>query len=74
MMIFQNLIEAKREKYRATVRQMTKSEFRVAERDGSLWITHKGIAVIKLSEYASAKEIAEKLDECRNTALEYDRL
>lgn len=67
-------IESSKAKRRCNERKLLMSEFDVAEHGGYLWITHKGVAFEKVSDYASAKEIATLLNRSRTIAVEFEQL
>lgn len=51
-----------------------KSHYDVCEKDGRIYLTHCGTAYAVMSEHVSAAEIAEKLNEARKAALEFEGL
>lgn len=48
-------------------------EFEVVERNGSLWLTHNGVAFSKVNPLASATEISELLNQSREAAIEFKK-
>lgn len=51
-----------------------KEQFDLCEKDGKIYLIHCGTAYSVMPEYASAAEIAAKLDEARKAALEFEGL
>lgn len=51
-----------------------KRSFKVAERSGKLYLTHEGFAFAEIPCYTSAQEVATKLNEARNAAIEFEEL
>ena len=67
-----------RAKYKEQVRknqlENIKSDFKVAEKNGKIYITHHGYAFAVIAKDATAAEIASKLNEARKAALEFEGL
>lgn len=68
------IIDAQRTKAQFEKEAMLKSEFKVVERNGSLWLTHMGVAFMKVASLAKAEDIAKELNKARETAIEFERL
>lgn len=51
-----------------------KSEFRVVERNGYLWLTHEGVAFMKIESLSYAADVASELKKARETAIEFKGL
>lgn len=51
-----------------------KGDFKVAERNGKIYMTHHGFAFAVIAKDMSASEIAAKLNEARKAALEFEGL
>lgn len=68
------IIDAQKQKAQFEKEAELKSEFKVIERNGELWLTHCGVAFKKLYASATAKDIALMLESCREVAIEYARL
>lgn len=51
-----------------------KSGFKVAEKNGKIYITHHGYAFAVIAKDSTAAEIASKLNEARKAALEFEGL
>lgn len=51
-----------------------RSEFKVVESGGMLWLMHNDVAFAKIGPYASANEIATLLNNARNVAVEFEQL
>ncbi len=49
-------------------------DFKVAERNGKIYLMHKGYAFAVIAKDMSASEIAAKLNEARKAALEFEGL
>lgn len=69
-----NIISDSREKYRLKDEENIKSDFKVSERKGKLWLTHLGIAFREIEDDMPSSEIARLLNEARQKAIEYERL
>lgn len=74
MKTFQQMIKEKKEKWNAMAEERIKSEFRVVERDGTIYLTHNDVAFMSIDDNATAKVIAQKLEVVRNTAVKYAKL
>lgn len=64
----------KKEQLRLEEEARIRAGFRVVECGGSLWLTHCGVAFMKVASDAKAEEVARTLNETRETAIEYARL
>lgn len=51
-----------------------KSDFKVCEKDGKIYLTHNGYAFATMPKESTAAEIAAKLNEARKAALEFEGL
>lgn len=64
--------------FKANGKQRRKEElqyqFQVIDRDGFLWLTHNGVAFMKVSMLSNAAKISEMLDEARKAAVEYEKI
>ena len=71
---FVNLLNQKRIKRIVRDNEQIRQEFDVEERDGSLWLTHQGIAFLKVSSLANAHDVAMELNKVREYAIEFKSL
>lgn len=67
----QKMIESYRNRNREADERFIRSEFKVTERNGSLWLTHCGVAFMKVSSLSSAEGVASELEKARDTAIEF---
>ena len=51
-----------------------KSDYKVSEKDGKIYLIHNGYAFAVVKDNTSASEIAAKLNAARDAALEYEGL
>lgn len=51
-----------------------KGKFKVTEGGGWLWLTHDGVAFMKVASLAKAEDVAKALNEARECAVEFERL
>lgn len=51
-----------------------RADFKVAEKNGKIYLIHHGYAFAEMDRHASASEIADKLNEARKAALEFEGL
>lgn len=51
-----------------------RSDFKICERNGLIYLTHNGYAFATMPKHATADEIATKLNEARQAALEFEGL
>lgn len=51
-----------------------KTDFKVTEKNGKIYLTHHGYAFMTMPKDATADEIATKLNEARKAALEFEGL
>lgn len=63
-----------KEKYRLQHQEILRESFDVAERSGYIWLTHNGVAFMKVGELSQASDIAGMLNEARECAVEFERL
>lgn len=49
-------------------------QFKVAERNGCLWLTHNGVAFLKINVSDTSANIAGMLKTARDNAVEYEGL
>lgn len=68
------IIDARKQKAQFEKEAELKAEFRVVEGNGSLWLTHCGVAFMKVSSLAKAEDVAKALNDARNTAVEFEKL
>lgn len=68
------LIEKRKQKTQAQRRMELHNEFRVEERDESLWLTHNGVAFAKIDGDTPSHVVTAMLAKSRATAVEYDTL
>lgn len=74
MKYIQDLIERLRSKARKQRSKEMCADFVVAERNGRFWITHMGVAIAEISPLENARNMAERLHDLRQTALNYENL
>lgn len=67
-------IDSRKEALRKQEENNLKSEFKVTERKGRLWLTHNGVAFMEIQAKASAETITTELNKARNAAMEYAML
>ena len=67
-------ISDKKEEYRLQTENEIKSKFKVKERGGFLWLTHDGVAFMKIANVAQAEEITKELNKARECAVEFEML
>lgn len=67
-------INARKQKAQFEHEAQIKSEFKVVERNGLLWLTHDGVAFMKIANLAQAEDITKELNKARECAVEYERL
>lgn len=51
-----------------------RSSFKVEEKAGHLWLTHNGVAFMKVGELRQASDIAGMLNKARECAVEFERI
>lgn len=51
-----------------------KAQFEVVERKGNLWLTHNGVAFMKVASLAKAEDVAKDLNNARECAVEFIRI
>ncbi len=66
-----SFIKSRKEKARINAEMELRDEFRVVERNGSLWLTHCGCAFMKMPDDAKSCEITELLNKARSVAVEF---
>lgn len=64
----------KKEKYRLQEEANLKADFNVEERAGSLWLTHRGVAFMRVANLSQAEEVTKELNKARECAVEFERL
>ena len=67
-------IDRKKDSFRKQRDQDIREEFKVAELDGKLWITHNGTAFAEMDPSKSADEVTHMLLRARETAIRHDKL
>ena len=67
-------IADKKEKIRMQDEANIRSDFKVVERGGFLWLTHCGVAFMKVSSLSYADDVAKELNKARECAVEFERL
>lgn len=68
------IIKAHKQKAQFEKEAVIKAEFNVVERNGNLWLTHCGIAFMKVASLANAENVAKEINKARETAVEFERL
>lgn len=68
------IIDARKQKAQFERESELKADFRVVERNGVLWLTHMGVAFMKVAALAKAEDVAKELNNARETAIEFERL
>lgn len=68
------LIKDKKEQWNNQETERVKSDFKVMERGGILFLTFNGVAFAEMEGKATANEIAEALNLARETATKFERL
>lgn len=51
-----------------------RAQFRVDERNGFVWLTHNGVAIIKFDDAVTADNISAMIESARKTATSFARL
>lgn len=74
MKTIKELIERRKDKYRRQAEVNLKSEFKVKERGGILYLTHNDVAFKIIDTNASAADIAMALEEARAAAINFEGL
>lgn len=74
MKTIKEFIADKKEKCRLQNEANLKSEFKVVERGGFLWLTHNGVAFMKIASLSKAEDVTKELNKARECAVEFDRL
>lgn len=74
MKTIKQYIADQKEQNRLQKEAQLKSEFKVVERDGYLWLTHLGVAFKRIDSDMPAMEVANLLNDARNTAVEFEKL
>lgn len=72
MKMIQKWIKKNQEKKISDRIEEIKNMFAIEEKKGSLYLTLGGFAFAKIEKYASAEEIAEKLNIARQNAIELE--
>lgn len=60
-----------KENFKRKVIEDFKADYKVSERNGTIYLVHQGRAFAVLPDKMTASEIAKELDNARNAALEY---
>lgn len=68
------LIERRKNKMRMQKDSELMSEFQVVERGDNLWLTHNGVAFIKIDEGMPSSVVTKALKDARENAIEFTRL
>lgn len=63
-----------KEKSKRKAIEAFKTDYKVSERNGKIYLVHQGYAFAVLPEEMTAAEIANELNNARNAALEYEGL
>lgn len=51
-----------------------KADFEVVERGGFLWLTHNGVAFMKIASASQAETVTAVLNKARECAVEFEKL
>lgn len=68
------IIEKRKEKAQIEKEAVLKSDFRVVERGGALWLTHCGVAFMKVPAATKSEDVAKMLNDARSNAIEFVKL
>lgn len=68
------IIEKRKEKAQIEREAVLKSDFRVVERGGSLWLTHCGVAFMKVPATTKSEDVAKMLNDARANAIDFVKL
>lgn len=74
MQTIKEYIRNKKEKAQSQYEADVRADFRVVEKGGFLWLTHQGIAFMKVESTSKASDVAQRLAHARDTAIEYENL
>lgn len=74
MALIKKFIQKKKAKIRAREEANIRSDFRIVERDGSIYLTHYSVAFMKVPASTKADDVTKMLNEARDTAIEFERL
>lgn len=69
-----DFIEDRKNKARLQNEANLRSDFKVVERGGFLWLTHNGVAFMRVSNLAQAEEVTKELNKARECAVEFERI
>lgn len=69
-----DMAEKSRMKSKAQKNEQLRSEFKVVERNGCLWLTHLDVAFMKVAPLSKAEDVAKELNKARENAIEFGRL
>lgn len=72
--LFKSILEKRRRKVVDERNAALKSEFFFIERDGSLWITHLGVAIMRIPDTMSIADAMGALNKYRESAVEFEKL
>ena len=67
-------IADKKEQCRLQYESNIKADFKVIEKGGFLWLTHCGVAFMKVNNLSQAESITAELNKARDCAVEFERL
>ena len=74
METIKKFLSDKKEQNRRQYEESLKKDFDVAERNGSLYLTHCGVAFMKIESMSDADSVAKSLNVARSTAVEFSAL
>lgn len=74
MKTISQFINDKKEQWATQEIERVKSDFKVMERGGILFLTLNGVAFAEIEGKTSANEIADKLNVARDTAVKFEKL
>lgn len=69
-----NIIKRYRERMEASKDALIREEFKVTEKGGSLWLTHRGVAFRRIEDHHTAEVVANLLKDARDAAVKHERL
>lgn len=67
-------IANKKEECRKNHEDSIRNSFDITERGGIMWLTHNGVAFMKIASLSQAGDITKTLNEARACAVEFERL
>lgn len=74
MEVIRKYVDGIKAKNRADDENRIRSQFKVVERNGKLWLTHSGVAFMQIPADATADGVAKMLDNARGVAVEYEEI